>query len=267
MSGTKTMLAAFAALMMPGLAAVGAASAQESGDLLQQIIDRGTVRLCTAALAPWELKDPATGEWMGYNPDLARDFAEAINVEIEWVEAQWGTAIAALQANQCDIGWAAFARTPQRALAVEFVDPHFVFGNFIAVAADNEAVKTYEDLNNPDVIFAVRPDFSEVLIKEFFPNAQIRVIQSDNPDAPRLEVRAGRADAVVDDGPTFAEFMRKPGSDWLKVVDLPPLTANGASWFLRPGNQRLLNFLNTFLEYQKEQGRIEELTEKWMSFN
>jgi ABC-type amino acid transport substrate-binding protein len=267
MSRTKALLAALAAVMIPGLAAVGPAVAQQSGDLLQDIIDRGTVRLCTAALAPWEFKDPATGEWHGYNPDLARDFAEALGVQIEWVETQWGTAIAALQANQCDIGWAAFARTTQRALAVEFVNPHFTFGNYIAVAADNDAVQSYEDLNNPDVLFAVRPDFSEVLIKQFFPKAQIKVIQSDNPDAPRLEVKAKRADAVVDDGPTFAEFFRKPGNEWLKVLDLPPLTENGASWFLRPGNQRLLNFLNTFLDYQKEQGRIEELTERWMTFN
>jgi ABC-type amino acid transport substrate-binding protein len=253
------------ALLIAALAGPRPAAAQ-AGDLMQEIISRGTVKLCTAALAPWEFKDPNTGEWLGYNPELAQDFAKAANVKIEWVEAQWGTAIAALQAGKCDIGWAAFARTTQRALAVEFVEPHFYFGNFIAIKADNQKIKTYQDLNSPDVIFAARPDYSEVLLKQFFPKAQIKIIQSDNPDGPRLEVRANRADAVVDDGPTFAEFLRKKDNSWLKVLDLPPLTQNGAAWFLRPGNQRLLNFLNTFVEYEKEAGRIDELTKKWMSF-
>lgn len=252
------------AVMVTTLFAAFLIPSQAAADLLDDIVKRGTVNLCTAALAPWEYKDPASGKWEGFNPDLARLMAKELGVKIKWLELGWGTTIAGLTAGKCDIAWIAFVRTAKRAMVVDFADPHFVFGEFVAVAKDEKRFKSLDELNQPDIIFAARPDFTETLTRKYFPKAQVRVIVGDNPDGPRLEVRAGRADAAMDDGPTLAAFMKQ--HDWLRVLDLPSFEDNGASWAVRPGNEHLLRFLNAFLVQVKESGELDQLIDKWMKF-
>jgi ABC-type amino acid transport substrate-binding protein len=235
---------------------------QPQQDLLDEITKRGSVRLCTAAAEPWEFKDPTTGKWDGYNPALAEELGKALNVKVEWVEEGWGTTIAALQANKCDIAWIAFVRSAKRALVVDFAEPHAVFGDVVGVKRTDNRFKTYADLNKASVTFAARPDYGEVLTRKYFPNAKVRVVQGDNPDAARLELQAGRADAVVDDGPTYAAFIKK--HSWMKILDQPPLETNGSAWAVRPGNEHLLHFLNTFIVAMKENGILDPLQQKWL---
>ena len=260
----RKLAAVFAVVAMAVTGITQSASAQQQSNLVEQAIDQGKIVICIPSLAPWAFKNPDTDKWDGFVPDLAYLMAIEMGVDIEWVELNYATMIPGLLAGKCDVAMGSFVRSAKRAIVVDFTDSHFDFGNFVAIAKDDTRWTSYEQMNSPDFTFAARPDYSEVLTKKHFPNAKIRVTQGDNPDGPRLEVRAGRADGALDDGPTLAMFNRQ--HDFLKVFEGPSLEGNGAAWAVRPGSDHLRLFLNTFLLSTKEKGQYQTLVQKWMAF-
>lgn len=251
-----------AVTLMVALAPVKTWAHHDEG-LLDQIRERGVVRLCMASFIPYAWIDLDTDEWLGYDPELGREFAKQLNVELEIVEVQFSTAIAALQAKKCDIAWLGLVRIAKRALVVDFADPYIGWGIYVGVHRDDNRFKSYDDLNKPEITIAARPDYSGEMAKKFFPNAKHLILQTTNYDAPRMEILAGRADATVDDGPSLGLFQKE--HEWFKtLVDLGPKEPNEGAFAVRPGNERLLNFINAFIAHQKEGGLIPTLMAKYM---
>ena len=260
----RKLAVVLAVLAMATLGTTRSASAHPEKNLVDEVLDRGKIVLCTSSLAPWAFKNPDTNKWDGFVPELAYQMADEMGVEIDWVELNYGTMIPALLAGKCDVAFGSFVRSAKRAIVVDFTDSHFDFGTFVALRKDDERWTSYEQMNSPDFTFAARPDYSEVITKKYFPNAKVRITQGDNNDLPRLEVRAGRADGAIDDGPTLAAFNAE--HDFLKVFDGASLEGNGAAWALRPGTDHMREFLNTFLLSRKELGEYDRLVQKWMDF-
>ena len=260
----RKLAPAVAVCVMAVIGTMQSASAHHEKNLVEQILDRGKIVICTASLAPWAFKNPDTNKWDGFVPELAYQLADEMGVETEWVEINYATMIPGLRAGKCDVAFGSFVRSAKRAMVVDFTDAHFVFGTFVALRKDDNRWTSYEDMNSPDFTFAARPDYSEVVTKKYFPKAKIRITQGDNNDIPRLEVRAGRADGAIDDGPTLAAFNAE--HDFLQVFDGPSLEGNGAAWAVRPGNDHMREFLNIFLLSRKELGEYDRLVQKWMAF-
>src|SRR3546814_7411006 len=80
--------------------------------------------------------------------------ARALGVKFDPVEVTWGTAIAALQSNKIDIMYMMDA-TPERAQAVDFPKAPLLYYSLAVLAKDGLKVKTWEDLNKPEVRIAV----------------------------------------------------------------------------------------------------------------
>ena len=264
LSNLRKLAAVLAVVAMAITGTIQPASAHPEQNPVEVILDRGAVVICIPALAPWAFKNPDTDKWDGFVPGLAYQMAEELGVDIEWVELNYATTIPGLLAGKCDVAMGSFVRSAKRAIVVDFTDSHFDFGTFVAISKDDNRWTSYAQMNSPDFTFASRPDYSEVLTRKHFPNANVRVTQGDNPDSARLEVRAGRADGAVDDGPTLAMFNRQ--HDFLKVFDGPSLEGNGAAWAVRPGDDHMREFLNTFLLSTHETGLYQELVDKWMAF-
>ena len=260
----RKLAPALAISVMAIIGTMHSASAHHEKNLIEQVLDRGKIALCTSSLAPWAFKNPDTNKWDGFVPELAYQMADELGVEVEWVELSYANMIPALRAGKCDVAFGSFVRSAKRAIVIDFTDSHFDFGTFVAIRKDDDRWTSYEQMNSPDFTFAARPDYSETITKKYFPKATVRVTQGDNNDLPRLEVRAGRADGAIDDGPTLAAFNAE--HDFLKVFDGPSLEGNGAAWAVRPGSEHMLRFLNNFLLSRKELGEYDRLVQKWMAF-
>src|SRR3990167_668696 len=118
MSPLRRTLVGALALAAHALAAPLGASAQSAGNTLEQIKQRGTLRIGVTQAPPWFSKDPRSGEWTGgLGVSMGKAMASALGVKLETIEVTWGTAIAALQGNRIDIMYMLDA-TPERAEAV-----------------------------------------------------------------------------------------------------------------------------------------------------
>ncbi len=70
---------------------------------------------CTYSIS---FRNPDTGQLEGIDIDLSKELAKDMGVKLEYVETSFGTFIADLQANKCDLGMFGVGATMKRAQAV-----------------------------------------------------------------------------------------------------------------------------------------------------
>ena len=64
----------------------------------------GVLRVGTEGVySPFSYHDPATGQLVGYDVDVARAVADKLGVKVEFVETPWDSIFAALEANRFDV--------------------------------------------------------------------------------------------------------------------------------------------------------------------
>jgi len=76
------------------------------------------------------------------------------------------------------------------------------------------------------------------------------------------KVMEGKADAFVYDFPFNAVFSNMNRSDKLIFLD-KPFTKESIAWAIRKKDPNFMKFLNNFLIEIKEDGRFDEMVDKW----
>jgi ABC-type amino acid transport substrate-binding protein len=227
---------------------------------LAEIKQRGTLRLC-AADWPYLVKDPKTGQWVGWDFDLANMYAARLGVKVAWVDSSWGNIVPSLVANKCDIAWGALRRTPERAQVLDFSQPVHKLGLVVVVRENDNRFKSYEDLNKPGIVFSELADIGEVAAKKYFPKAKVRIIESDNVVAQTQEVIAGRADANVNDMLIARDLVKKNAG--VKIVPGPVIEPSEVSFAVRKGDKELLDSVNKFVASVWADGTMKTLAKKY----
>lgn len=259
---------ALALAAVAGLSLGAAAPAEaQSSDLIKEIQARGTLKVGMAESPPWQSPNPKSGQYEGFNVDMAKRVAEIMGVELEIVPATWSTLIPGLEARQYDVIFANLFATPQRALVVNFTEPYSTYGFHVVVNADSE-IQSLDQLNNPEVSFVgMSGTVEESYPKELFPQAEVRGIVTNDVATWIGEVATGRADAAFLDPGTYRILKAKnPNLDKrLRLLNgedqlVKPV---GLAYAVRPEDDHMLNFLNTFIRDFVRNGEHVTLRDKW----
>ena len=258
MSLTKSLKAASAAL----LAMAGIASAETT---MERIQSEGVIRVGMADSVPFQFKDPATGEWTGYNVDLANLMAEALGVDLEIVDATWATLIPGLEADRWDIAYVDMFATPERAVKVMFADPYFTTRQTV-MGNTNSGIETWDDLNQEGrIVVFLAGTADEAVSREKFPNAESRPMIAEGLGTVFLEVASGRADATVASELNIRLYLASNPNAPLAILEGGKgIDAQGFSYAVRPGDHHLLEFLNTWVRSAKATGLAAEMESKWI---
>ncbi|WP_127091116.1 substrate-binding periplasmic protein [Aquabacter cavernae] len=236
------------------------AGAQPAGaQVMDRILKDKTIKVGYIPSPPGTIKDPATGEVKGYYVDGLRYIFKTIGVEPVLVETTWANFAAGLQSGQFDMSIAGTFATIQRAAAVEFTKPIHYLGYSAIVKKGDERFKALADFNQDGLkIAVVQGGAAQEYVRENFPKATIVALGTGNLTAPFVEVSAGRADVGVED----AWQARRYASVQPGVVDLfqaNPYNLLPIAWTVKRGNQDLLNFLNTSIDFMLLTGRWERM--------
>jgi polar amino acid transport system substrate-binding protein len=234
---------------------------------IQEIRDRGTLRIGVAEGPPYQFPDPATGEWVGLNIDLAAEVAEIMGVELEIVPATWATLVTGLEVDQYDVIFANLFATPERALSVAFTDAYDTYGFHVAVRADSP-IQSVDQLDDPSVSFAgVAGTVEAQYPKELFPNAVVNELVTDQAGVGFTSVVSGQSSAVFVD-PGYFRILNGQNPDMASQLRL----VNGEDALLKPvslayavryEDQDLLGFLNVFIQDRVANGAIVMQRDAW----
>ena len=230
-------------------------------DALDDVLERGTLRVGVAEFVPWAMPAEAGGH-IGYDVDLGVRIARDMGVNAEFKVYEWKDIIPALEAGEVDMISGGIVVTPQRALRISFTQPVALSGAGMATNTEmTRDVETLEQLNDPDYVIATVTDtFSEGVARSIFNNAEIHSHANKN-DAEK-EILEGRAHAYISSLPAV-QFLVTNNSD---VIDLPlsePIVGWAEALAVRKGEQELLNFLNAWVTAHTADRWINATREYW----
>ncbi len=99
--------------------------------------------------APYEYYDDATGDIVGIDVEIAQAIAEKLGVELEIVDMQFDSIIAAVVSGKVDFGMSGFTITEERKQNVNFSTPYTTAVQSIIVPIGSE-ITSVEDILNPE---------------------------------------------------------------------------------------------------------------------
>lgn len=228
--------------------------------LLDEIRTCGVIRIS----AHWDdtsaqYLDAHTGEPAGVVGLVGQLLANDVGVRAEFVELPWADHLPALLAGQVDISLK-HTLTPQRAFEVEFTQDNLLCETGRIVVRRSRDWQQEQELNQPQRVIAVSPGASqEIHARRRYPLAQVRFFPT--AQAALEAVALGEADACLHDTlvPTFLRLYT--GCTVLTQADGQPVVPyqDCVHPCIKPGDQRFLNWLNSWMAFHKAAGRFEQI--------
>ncbi len=169
-------------------------SAAPAGSDLAYIQDKGTLVIGITEFEPMDYTD-ANGEWIGFDADLAKAFAESLVVTPEFQVIEWDNKTFELEGKTIDVVWNGMTLTDEVTSAMECSNPYFNNAQVVIVKADKAA--DYQTVDSvKELSFAVENGSAGMEQVEALGANYTPVL--DQATA-LLEVSSGNADAAVID--------------------------------------------------------------------
>ena len=226
-----------------------------SGNLLDEIKDRGTLRVgMTLQFEPQMYRDE-NDQPAGYDVELVTRLAEDLGVELEINDLEFDALIPGLLAEQFDLVSVGLVGRPQRLEQLWFTCPYVPYRQVVVI--NNESgITSLDDLNSSDVTMtALIGSTAANLISTEFPNANLVELEQ----APAfLEVASGRADAIVVEEYLAIPFVAEnPGTSVLNPDQ--PFAQEYGAWAIPRGDVIWLEYVNGWLGYYIANGTLDQL--------
>ena len=161
---------------------------------LAYVKDKGVLVVGITDFAPMDYKNEA-GEWIGFDADMAKGFAEKLGVDVEFVEIDWDNKILELDGKTVDCIWNGMTLTDEVKAAMDCSNAYCNNAQVVIVPADKAAdYQTVESLEG--LAFAAEAGSAgEAEVTELGLECTPVKAQSD----ALMEVAAGTSDAAVID--------------------------------------------------------------------
>jgi len=145
----KKLLAVLCAMML--MVSLTNVDAEESD--LAYVKEKGMLVVGVTDFAPMDYKDEA-GEWIGFDADMAKAFAESLGVQVEFIEIDWDNKISELNGKTIDCVWNGMTLTDEVKSSMECSAAYANNAQVVVVPADKaEQYQTVESIAS--LFFAV----------------------------------------------------------------------------------------------------------------
>lgn len=238
-----------------GLAAAIPAGAQT----LQEIKDRGVLRVgVMGEQAPWGFID-SNGQNAGYDVDVARLIAEELGVKVEFMATAVAARIPSLLTNKVDMQVAVMGMYPERAKVVQFSKPYSGLKIILISSAKNK-IETIEDARALRIGVPRGAAQDTAITKLLGESANIRRFDDDSSNMQALV--SGQVDAIGGNT-TYLMAINKAAPN----NDFEPKLVFNEQWMgvaTRLGDVEVNTWLNDFIDRIRADGRLEAISEKWL---
>lgn len=242
-------------------AAAGTSASADSD--LEYVKSQGKLVVGITDFAPMDYKEDGSDEWIGFDADMAKAFAESIGVEAEFLEINWNNKVMELDGKGVDAVWNGMTLTDEVKTSMNCSNPYATNAQVVVVPSDKaDAAKDLDSVK--ELSFAVEAGSAGAAAADALGLTATEV--QSQADA-LMEVAAGTSDACVIDL-LMAGAMIGEGTSYPNLVYTLDLNeANGDE----PENyvvgfrkdSDLTAAFNDFYKSAYEDGTVEKLAEKY----
>ena len=187
----KLLALILAAVMGLTLAACGGKSNSD----VQYVKDKGVLTVGMTDFAPMDYRD-GSGEWIGFDADMAKAFAESLGVTAEFLElADWDAKSMELDTKAIDVVWNGMTLTDDVKALMSTSEPYCLNGQVVVV--NKSVADQYQTVDSLSSLkFAVENGSAGA---EQLDALGIPYTAMQNQAAALMEVASGASDAAVID--------------------------------------------------------------------
>ncbi len=235
---------------------------ESSADLLQQIKDRGTIKVgLMGTYQPYNFLNDKK-EMDGFDADIAKELAKRLGVDVEFVSQEFSGMVAGLQTKKFDAVISQMTITDERKKQMDFTEPYITNNVKVIVQEKNNAVKSVKDFKGKNIGVGLGTNDETYLRTELLPEVGDFTIKTyDDVITSLKDLDSGRIDATINNMYALKPVVEKNGFK-IKAVG-EPVKSDEAGIAIRKGNESLLKELNKHLADMKEDGTYKKLFVKW----
>ena len=252
---------AIAGMMSLGAVAAFSASVRAEEQLVLKVGSEG-------AYPPYNFVK-ADGTVAGFEIDIANALCEELKAKCEIVVQDWDGMIPALQSGKLDVVISSMSITPARKEQVDFSNKYYNPAAAIAVPKDSDIKGTEKEDLAGKTIGVQSSTIHAVFSEHTYTDSKISAYGSS--DEARMDMVAGRVDAVNDNIVSLIDWLKTPEGECCKLVG--PVKANleihgpGVGVAIKKGREELVEKFNTAILAIRANGKYKEINDKYFDFD
>lgn len=227
-------------------------SAEEESHL-QRVLNSGVLRVAMIPENPgWSVMD-ATGQWVGYDVQVAQMLADALGVKLELIATEGGNRVTMIQTDKCDVVISSFTPTLERAKVITFSRPYGAAGT-LPLCRKKDAFSSWEEIADKRIACA-RGSTNDILATNEFPNAE--VIRYDSIADAFIAVKTGKADVLFEDDSQVYALVAD--NDDVMAMEVPLKNPAYACFGVAQGDTIWLDYVNRFIDNYMYSGKFKQM--------
>lgn len=224
---------------------------------LSQVLSNKKLRVAMIPDNPPSSTLTASGEWQGYDVDIALKLGEALGAEVEFLSTDGDNRLTMVQTDKADVSISTFTPNNERAKSIEFTIPYTSSGSLPLFRADS-GISSFADLAGKKVSLA-RGSSADTLMTSRYPDTE--VVRFDSIADAFLALKTDKVDALIEDNPIVHELSNE--NPEFKTITGSPENMGYIAMGVQQGDQVWLNYLNNFINNMNISGENNAMYVKW----
>ena len=211
--------------------------------------------------APYTYHDE-NGTLTGFEVDMANAIGEKMGYKVELVETEWDSMVTALDAGNFDVVMNQVTITDERTEKYDFTTPYIYTKPVLIVKADNEDIKSFEDINGKKAAEGLTSNFNEIA-----QSYGAEIVGQDKFALAMECVLSGEADCAINDELTYAYWKTQKQDTTSTKIVAESDDVNASAAMVKKGREDLVEQMDKAIEELIADGTAAEISEKYFGMD
>lgn len=226
-----------------------------------EALSSGVLRVGTeGTYSPFSYHDPANGQLVGYDVDVARAVGDKLGVTVEFVETPWDSIFAALEANRLDVVANQVSITEARQSQYDMSEPYSVGEGVIVTRADDDSITSLADLRGRTAAQSMTSNWAQIARDA---GAKVEAVEGFTQAIKLLN--QDRVDAVVNDSIAVYAYLAQTGDTSVKIA--AQTGQKSEQGFAARKDSGLLPGLNRAIGELRADGTLAAISQRYLKAN